>query len=103
MKSKNILIVTVLAVLPMSVYAATNTDSTPQEKFTSLDINQDGYISRDEAMMDENLSTHWVTIDINEDGKLEESEFSAFEEEMAPEGETAPKTGAEGEPAKTVE
>lgn len=84
MKSKKILIATVLAVLPMSVYAASDVTSAPQEKFISLDVNQDGYISRGEAMVDKNLSNHWVRVDINEDGKLEESEFSAFEEEMAP-------------------
>lgn len=83
MKLEHILIVTVLAVLPVSLYAAGDS-STPQEKFSGLDINQDGYISRDEANKDMQLSKNWTAVDINKDGKLEESEFSAFEEEMAP-------------------
>jgi Ca2+-binding EF-hand superfamily protein len=87
---KNILIVSVLTVLPVSVYA-TDVNSTQQKKFSSLDMNHDGYISHEEAAVDKNLTKNWAAADSNEDGKLEASEFSAFEEVKAPESDTTTK------------
>lgn len=85
MKSKEILIVVAVALLPLSAYAA-EYSSTTQEKFNQLDTNHDGYISQDEAKADSQLSQDWSRADSNNNGKIEESEFSAFEEEMEPGG-----------------
>lgn len=85
MKLKGILIVAAVAVLPLSAYAAEYTSAT-QEKFNKLDTNQDGYISQDEAKADSHLSQNWNAADPNNNGKINESEFSAFEEEMEPGG-----------------
>lgn len=45
--------------------------------FSSLDKNNDGYISKDEA--DARVKDRWATADINADGKIDQSEFSALE------------------------
>lgn len=83
MKSKEILIVAAVALLPLSVYAADYTSAT-KAKFNKLDTNHDGYISQEEAKADSHLSQNWSTADPNNNGKIDESEFSAFEEEMEP-------------------
>lgn len=48
--------------------------------FESLDRNKDGYLSREEAGDHDELSHNWDEADLNHDGKLDESEFSAFED-----------------------
>ena len=83
MKSQEILLVVAVALLPLSVSAAGYSSAT-QEKFNKLDTNHDGSISQDEAKMDKRLSQDWSAADTNRNGMVEESEFSAFEEEMAP-------------------
>ena len=84
MKLKGILSVA-LALIPLSLYAAEYM-SAAQEKFKSLDTNHDGYISQTEAKADSLLSQDWSRADVNKNGKIEESEFSAFEESMEPGG-----------------
>ena len=84
MKLRDALIVAaVVALFPFAVFAAGNQTSS-QEKFKNLDTNHDGYISKEEAMKSKWLSQDWSKVDTNKDGKLEESEFSAFEGNMAP-------------------
>ncbi len=48
--------------------------------FQSMDRNKDGYLSREEASEHEELALKWDEADTNHDGKLDESEFSAFED-----------------------
>ncbi len=47
--------------------------------FGSLDANQDGYVSKDEATVDQGISENWERVDTNGDNRLDQSEFSAFE------------------------
>lgn len=79
MKLKGIMLIAALALLPFDVSAA-DYQTTAQKMFNKLDTNHDGYISREEARSDRQLSQDWDSADTNQDGKLEESEFSAFEE-----------------------
>ena len=84
MKLRDVLIgAAVVALFPFAVFAAGNQLSA-QEKFKNLDTNHDGYISKEEAAANKWLSKDWSKADTNKDGKLEESEFSALEENMAP-------------------
>lgn len=47
--------------------------------FGTLDVNQDGSLSAEEAASDPQLSNNWSTIDSDENGVIDYSEFSAFE------------------------
>ncbi|MES9944657.1 MAG: hypothetical protein B6D77_18970 [gamma proteobacterium symbiont of Ctena orbiculata] len=47
--------------------------------FTTLDVNQDGSISAEEAAASPELSKNWSTIDADENGMVDAAEFSAFE------------------------
>ena len=47
--------------------------------FGTLDTNQDGTLSADEAAADLELSKNWSAIDTDENGVIDEAEFSAFE------------------------
>lgn len=48
--------------------------------FGTLDTNQDGSLSADEAASDTELSKNWSEIDRDENGVIDQAEFSAFEE-----------------------
>lgn len=58
--------------------------------YSDLDINQDGAISKKEAVALPGLSKSWVELDQNADGMLDQAEFAKFEAvEMSPgKGET---------------
>ncbi|MEW8505907.1 MAG: hypothetical protein AB2598_04335 [Candidatus Thiodiazotropha sp.] len=47
--------------------------------FATLDANQDGSISAEEAAADPELSKNWSSIDKDENGMVDAAEFSAFE------------------------
>jgi len=47
--------------------------------FGTLDTNQDGSLSADEAASDPELSKNWSDIDKDENGVIDPAEFSAFE------------------------
>lgn len=47
-----------------------------QSKFDSLDINHDGYIDQQEAVLDKKLSNQFAQLDANKDGKLSVTEFA---------------------------
>ena len=47
--------------------------------FGQVDRNGDGYISRDEVGDDRTLQDRWDTIDKNNDQRIDRSEFSALE------------------------
>lgn len=61
---------------------STEGQSTESQMFRSLDQNQDGTISKQEAQKDQQLSKNWSQYDTNKDDKIERSEFSAFEAQM---------------------
>jgi hypothetical protein len=48
--------------------------------FSTLDANQDGSLSAEEAAVDVDLSSNWSDIDKDENGMIDQAEFSAFEE-----------------------
>jgi len=48
--------------------------------FGTLDANQDGSLSAEEAAADVELSTNWSDIDKDENGVIDQAEFSAFED-----------------------
>lgn len=50
-----------------------------QQNWTQLDTNQDGYISRDEAAANVELSDAFQDQDQNADGQLSAEEFSSWE------------------------
>ncbi len=50
-----------------------------EDAFMKLDVNEDGYISAQEAAADESLHQRWETTDANQDGQIDAAEFSAFE------------------------
>jgi hypothetical protein len=50
-----------------------------EDAFIKLDVNEDGYISAQEAVADEPLHQSWETTDANQDGQIDAAEFSAFE------------------------
>jgi len=47
--------------------------------FGTLDANQDGSLSAEEAAADVELSQSWSEIDKDENGVIDQAEFSAFE------------------------
>lgn len=55
---------------------------TPQElDFHELDIDGDGYISKNEAQVLQQLSQQMDQYDVDKDQRLDQGEFSAFEEQ----------------------
>lgn len=58
--------------------------------FGTLDANQDGTLSADEAASDLELSKNWSAIDTDENGVIDEAEFSAFESMQGTESGEAP-------------
>jgi len=47
--------------------------------FDDMDVDSDGYISRDEAKAQKSINRNWAKIDADKDGNIDISEFSAFE------------------------
>lgn len=47
--------------------------------FGTMDVNRDGYLSKDEASVSSRLTQRWESADTNSDGRIDRSEFSAFE------------------------
>lgn len=81
MKIKGFLLVAAV-LFPLNIYAEDK--PTTQEMFNKLDTNKDGYISQKEAKADKNLSKDWSKVDSDKKGKIDESQFSAFEESREP-------------------
>ena len=81
MKLNGIFLISAIALVPPCAYA--DKDTLPvQQRFNQLDTNHDGYISRDEAQADSELSQNWNRADLKATNKIDESEFSAFEQDM---------------------
>lgn len=53
--------------------------ATPPPTFEQLDINSDGYISKDEAKTYKEMSKRWAKVDANKDGRVNIDEFIKFE------------------------
>mgnify|MGYP005757660939 CR=1 FL=1 len=57
-------------------------EGTPVSKsvgFGTLDVNRDGYLSKEEADKSARISGSWDSADSNNDGRVDRAEFSAFE------------------------
>lgn len=54
-----------------------------QRRFAIIDTDGDGFISEQEAQAQRPLLEQWKHADLNSDGKIDQSEFSVFEEEGA--------------------
>lgn len=76
--------------LPAAAIAAeASSASGSQERFRSLDKDRNGYISHNEAKDQHRVFWYYQRADQNSDGALDQSEFSAFEEQV-PEPGTSP-------------
>ena len=53
-------------------------------RFDAIDTDGDGYISEQEAQLQQRLLDSWEDVDLNSDGKVDHTEFSAFETEENP-------------------
>jgi Ca2+-binding EF-hand superfamily protein len=76
MKGRYILF-SALVIAAGSAYAGSK--STESDMFKSLDQDQSGSISQQEAANQQTLSQDWAKYDSNQDGQINASEFSAFE------------------------
>lgn len=45
-------------------------------EFTTLDVNGDGYVSKDEAKANASLTAKWADIDTDKNGSISSSEYS---------------------------
>ncbi|AKH19194.1 hypothetical protein [Sedimenticola thiotaurini] len=59
--------------------AATYAGNMDTAQFGTLDQNQDGQLTAEEAAKDVSLSENWTTIDKDANGAIDQAEFSAFE------------------------
>jgi hypothetical protein len=59
-------------------------------QFESLDQNQDGQLTAEEAARDPAVSENWTTIDKDGSGTVDKAEFSAFETMLKEGGEKKP-------------
>ena len=76
MKTINFLAGLGAVILAMPSFAE---DASQAKQFSSLDKDNDGYVSINEAEGQLDMLRSWVDIDKDSNGKLEFSEFSAFE------------------------
>ena len=60
-------------------YAGSTGEGATRVGFGTLDVNRDGYLSKDEAAGAPRLVDNWQSADTNNDGRLDRAEFSAFE------------------------
>ncbi len=61
----------ILMLFSMTIFAAT-------DAFSTLDVNNDNAISKDEAATLPGLTNHWKQLDVNADDQLSSSEFQAY-------------------------
>ena len=73
---KMVMTKTAMALLAAGFFTAATAG---EDAFMKLDVNEDGYISAQEAAADEALHQRWETTDANQDGQIDAAEFSAFE------------------------
>lgn len=68
----------------------------PHGRFDELDVNHDGYVSRDEARNAEELNTRFSELDRDNDGKLTQQEYNAFEADRRAQGHGSSDRAASG-------
>jgi len=71
--------------------------ATPVPTFEDLDVNSDGYISKQEAKAYKDLTKKWEKVDTNKDGRADIDEFTRFESAgrfEPPEESETPELGA---------
>jgi Ca2+-binding EF-hand superfamily protein len=61
---------------------STESQTTESQMFKTLDQDQNGTISKEEAQKQQQLSQNWSQYDTNHDDQIDTSEFSAFEAQM---------------------
>ncbi|WP_158968982.1 hypothetical protein [Paraglaciecola sp. L3A3] len=66
-----------LLVLTATLFSLAITAQEPDEKFHPLDTDQDGLISLEEAQNDAFLSENFIKLDLNADGYLSKDELEA--------------------------
>ena len=79
MNTKHFILVSAIA---LSAAYSASTLAGESELFKQLDSDGDGAVSAVEAAADPKLAAEWDMLDANKDGKLEQIEFSAFEEKV---------------------
>lgn len=52
-------------------------------QYSTLDVNQDGMLTKKEVAKDKALKKNFAKLDVNTDGKLDASEFAKFEAESS--------------------
>ncbi len=67
--TNKILIAACFSIFAISSFAA---------DYSSLDVNKDGLISKDEASVSKKVSEQWDILDINKDGYLQKAELAAL-------------------------
>ena len=83
--------------LYLMVVALASCAAIPAPTFEQLDINSDGYISKDEAKAYKDMSKRWAKVDSNNDGHINIDEFTKFESTgrfEPPEESETPELGA---------
>ena len=78
MKSKWVLLACTSALFSTAALAGEMNEE--QKLFNNFDADNNGTISMEEAANNQQLTQEWINLDTNHDGKLEEAEFSRFEE-----------------------
>jgi hypothetical protein len=68
----------------------------PHGRFDELDVNHDGYVSRDEARNAEELNTRFSELDRDNDSKLTRQEYNAFEADRRAQGHGSTDRAASG-------
>jgi len=75
-------------------------DAGSEARFSQLDQNRDGFVSRDEGRDAEELNTRFSELDANNDGKLSRDEYAVLEHEASQKKEqqsaAARRSGAAG-------
>ena len=68
----------------------------PHGRFDELDVNHDGYVSRDEARNADELNTRFSELDRDNDGKLTRQEYNAFDADRRAQGHAPAERAASG-------
>jgi Ca2+-binding EF-hand superfamily protein len=92
---KRTLVTMIGMVSGLALSTALYAGDTGSSGFSTLDTNQDGSISADEAAASPDLSKNWSAVDADENGAVDAAEFSAFESAMG--GASTGEAPAEGQ------
>ena len=70
------------ALIAAAAPARANGDAGSDARFSDLDRNGDGFVSRDEGRDAEELNTRFSELDANNDGKLSRDEYAVLQQEV---------------------